>query len=309
METDLKSVIEANILTPIHRKFIAYQLISTVKYLHSGAIMHRDIKPGNILMNRDCSIKLANFGLARSLKSALTHSWSTKFTDYIANRFFQAPEVVLGATNYTNTVDIWSLGCVIGQLFVGKPLFPGRNTMDQLARQVAVTGPPSQDAVEALNCSFASSMLDSIADGAKKYPNLSALLGPAAETHLVNFLQSCLQFDPTLRPSADVLLNHPFLAPFNEENHEEFDEPDPNIMKEKIVFTLPDDPKQVTVDHYRAQINTLIEESKAKRRLITRPANKPKNNINKPKTYTNIMPRFQASKTTKRFSQNLKREI
>eukprot|EP00919_Chromeraceae_sp_WS-2016_P046664 GHVR01110757.1.p1 GENE.GHVR01110757.1~~GHVR01110757.1.p1 ORF type:complete len:269 (+),score=44.17 GHVR01110757.1:79-885(+) len=127
METDLHAVIRANILEEIHKQYIIYQLLKSLKYMHSGELLHRDMKPSNILLNSECLVKVADFGLARSVASAEVNDTGTNpvLTDYVATRWYRAPEILLGSTKYTKGVDMWSLGCILGELLTGKPVFPG----------------------------------------------------------------------------------------------------------------------------------------------------------------------------------------
>ena len=141
METDLHAVIRARILEDVHKQYIIYQLLKTLKYLHSAEILHRDMKPSNLLLNSDCLMKVADFGLARSIVM-LEKEQAAKpvLTDYIATRWYRAPEILLGSTKYTKGVDMWSVGCILGELMLEKPIFPGTSTMNQLERIVAVVG-------------------------------------------------------------------------------------------------------------------------------------------------------------------------
>lgn len=139
MESDLHAVIKASILEPIHRTYVTYQILKCLKYLHSAMILHRDIKPSNILLNSDCLVKICDFGLARSILKTPDPASNITMTDYVATRWYRAPEILLGSSVYTWGVDIWSVGCIIGELFTRKPIFPGNSTMNQLDRIMEVT--------------------------------------------------------------------------------------------------------------------------------------------------------------------------
>jgi len=89
--------------------------------MHTGKIMHRDIKPGNLLLNKNCDLKICDFGLARGFD---VEAEETK-TEYVVTRWYRAPEVILNASEYTKAVDVWSTGCVFAELLGRAPLFPG----------------------------------------------------------------------------------------------------------------------------------------------------------------------------------------
>merc|ERR1712093_495924 len=109
METDLHAVIRANILEPVHKQFIVYQMLKALKYCHSGGLVHRDLKPSNLLLNEECLLKLADFGLARSLRALKggDGDGASVLTDYVATRWYRAPEIILGSNSYTFAVDMW----------------------------------------------------------------------------------------------------------------------------------------------------------------------------------------------------------
>jgi serine/threonine protein kinase len=130
METDLHAAIRANILQEIHKQYILWQALKAVKYMHSAELLHRDMKPSNLLLNSDCLMKVADFGLARSLRS--TRPDSMPLTDYVATRWYRAPEILLGAGTYTYAVDMWAVGCILGEMLSGRPIFPGTSTMNQV---------------------------------------------------------------------------------------------------------------------------------------------------------------------------------
>jgi mitogen-activated protein kinase 15 len=125
METDLHAVIRVNILEEIHKKYIIYQIVKCLKYMHSTDLLHRDLKPSNILLNSDCLAKVADFGLVRSVAQK-EDGQSPVLTEYVATRWYRAPEILLGSHTYTKGVDMWSLGCILGELLNGKPIFPGK---------------------------------------------------------------------------------------------------------------------------------------------------------------------------------------
>ncbi|EER11240.1 mitogen-activated protein kinase, putative, partial [Perkinsus marinus ATCC 50983] len=95
MESDLHAVIRANILEDIHKQYIIYQLLRALKYMHTGQMLHRDIKPSNILLNSDCQVKVCDFGLARSVVQMQDASSNPVLTDYVATRWYRAPEILL----------------------------------------------------------------------------------------------------------------------------------------------------------------------------------------------------------------------
>ncbi len=122
--------------------------------MHSANLLHRDLKPSNLLLNSECHVKVADFGLARSLDTKEPDQ-TPILTDYVATRWYRAPEILLGSNKYTKGVDMWSLGCILAELLLGKPVFPGTSTLNQLDRVMELIGRPSQDDIDAIDCPLA----------------------------------------------------------------------------------------------------------------------------------------------------------
>jgi mitogen-activated protein kinase 15 len=130
-DSDMLTLIRANMCSNEQRKFIMWQIARGLKFLHSGKIVHRDIKPANIMVNQNCSAKIADFGLARVYNDkSVGKKKSEPMTDYIATRWYRPPEVLLGSTNYGSPIDIWGFGCTLVELHIGQPLFPGSSTLN-----------------------------------------------------------------------------------------------------------------------------------------------------------------------------------
>jgi mitogen-activated protein kinase 15 len=255
METDLHAVIRANILEEVHKQFIIYQLLKALKYMHSGEILHRDLKPSNILLNSDCLVKVADFGLARSVAACSEENENT-LTDYVATRWYRAPEILLGSQSYTKGVDMWSVGCILGELLEGKPIFPGTSTMNQLVRIIEVVGQPSQEDVKAIRSPYAAEMLSSLT---LSRPRPLSELYPHASSNALDLLKKLLHFNPEKRLSADEALAHPFVAGFREPQEE-------TVMREPVVIPIDDNTK-LSIADYR---NKLYSDIKEKKRELSR---------------------------------------
>nr|CAD7424903.1 unnamed protein product [Timema monikensis] len=149
MDTDLHNVIKrGNILKDIHKRFIMYQLLKATKYIHSGNVIHRDQKPSNILIDAECRCKVADFGLARSVTMTANSSGESSdpaLTDYVATRWYRAPEILIASKRYTKGIDMWSLGCILAEMLLGKPLFPGSSTINQIERIMSTIPPPTTE--------------------------------------------------------------------------------------------------------------------------------------------------------------------
>lgn len=117
------------------------QLLSGLTYCHSCKVLHRDLKASNLLINNEGQLKLADFGLARPFKEA---SQGGKLTNRVITLWYRPPELILGSENYGPEVDIWSCGCILAELILGKPLFPGKDEADQMDKISQVLGSPNE---------------------------------------------------------------------------------------------------------------------------------------------------------------------
>lgn len=121
-----------------------------IKYLHSAEIIHRDLKPSNILLDSECNVKVADFGLARFMMEGDCEADPTVLTEYVATRWYRAPEILVGSTQYSKAVDMWSVGCILGEMINGKSVFPGTSTLNQIERVLELTGRPSNSDIQSL---------------------------------------------------------------------------------------------------------------------------------------------------------------
>ncbi|XP_019640533.1 PREDICTED: putative serine/threonine-protein kinase C05D10.2 [Branchiostoma belcheri] len=164
MDTDLHNVIKkGSILKDIHKRYIMYQLLKAMKYMHSGNVIHRDQKPSNILLDSDCFVKIADFGLARSITQLEEDTTDPALTEYVATRWYRAPEILLACQRYTKGVDMWSVGCILGELLIGKPLFPGSSTINQIEKIMASIEPPNRQDVSSIQSAYGASILEKAA--------------------------------------------------------------------------------------------------------------------------------------------------
>lgn len=192
----------------IYVKLYIYQLARALGYLHSLGICHRDIKPQNLLVNTQTGeLKLCDFGSAKNLVPGEAS------VSYICSRYYRAPELIFNATNYTTDIDLWSVGCVLGEMLIGKPLFPGNNTVDQLIEIIKVLGTPSKEQVLAMNHTQ-----DNF-----KFPPVSPkpwedILLDSSSTETIDLLSKLLVFNPRERLRPLEVCAHPFFDELREEN-------------------------------------------------------------------------------------------
>jgi len=250
MDTDLHAVIRANILEDIHKQYIIYQVLKCLKFMHSANLLHRDLKPSNLLLNSECHVKVADFGLARSLDTKEADQ-TPILTDYVATRWYRAPEILLGSNKYTKGVDMWSLGCILAELLLGKPVFPGTSTLNQLDRVMELIGRPSQDDIDAIDCPLAQTMLESLPP---TKPKRLRDVFPTASDDSLDLLKNLLHFNPHKRLTAEQALRHPYVSQF----HNPEDEP---TCPKKINIPI-DDNQKFSIREYRNKLYADIHKRK-----------------------------------------------
>jgi cyclin-dependent kinase len=186
------------------QKILLYQLIRGVAYIHHRHVLHRDLKPQNLLINREGDLKLADFGLARGFSIPLR-----SLTRDVVTLWYRAPEILMGSTAYGTAVDIWAVGCIFAELNSGgQPLFPGTTEEDQLDCIFKKLGTPAADALPALAKLPGFKLAASSGETEERYEapeDLSALL-PGVPPSGVDLLSRLLQYDPARRITAKTAL-------------------------------------------------------------------------------------------------------
>ncbi|XP_006273774.2 cyclin-dependent kinase-like 2 [Alligator mississippiensis] len=183
------------------RKYL-FQIIKGIGFCHSHNIIHRDIKPENILVSQSGVVKLCDFGFARTLAAP-----GEAYTDYVATRWYRAPELLVGDLKYGKAVDVWAIGCLVTEMLTGEPLFPGDSDIDQLYHIMKCLGNLTLRHQELFykNPLFAGVRLPEVKEVeplARRYPKLSAAI--------LDLAKKCLQIDPDKRPSCAELLQCDF---------------------------------------------------------------------------------------------------
>jgi len=203
----LRNHTKAKKLIPImYTKVYMYQVCRALAYIHSMGICHRDIKPQNLLLDPNTHVvKLCDFGSAKVLTKGQPN------VAYICSRYYRAPELVFEATEYTTAIDIWSLGCVMGELLLGKPLFPGDSGVDQLIEIIKILGTPTRDEIMAMNPNHTSF----------SFPNISAhpwnkVFRNKAPKNAIDLVSKFLVYKPMERLHPFEALSHNFFDELRE---------------------------------------------------------------------------------------------
>jgi len=203
LDQDLKKYLDVceGGLDPTILKAFLFQLITGVAYCHHHRVLHRDLKPQNLLINREGELKLADFGLARAFGIPVR-----SYTHEVVTLWYRAPDVLLGSRHYSTPVDIWSIGCIFAEMTNGTPLFTGTSERTQLDTIFRHLGTPDESTFPGI-----SQLPDWRSDFPAYSPpsSLNALV-PNLEEEGVNLLQCMLTFDPAKRITAQDARKHPY---------------------------------------------------------------------------------------------------
>ncbi|KAJ1639274.1 kinase-like domain-containing protein [Pavlovales sp. CCMP2436] len=217
-DTDLHYIIHSKQpLTEEHHKYFLYQILRGVKAIHSAHVLHRDLKPGNLLVNKNCDLKVCDFGLARSINPSTESGPVGQLTEYVVTRWYRAPELLVEADTYGEGIDVWAIGCIFAEMLGRKAI------LDEDLR--AVSNPQA--------VSFLRGM-------AKKPKKPWASIYPNANQGALDLLDAMLAFNPAKRISVADALAHPYLAPLHNTAHEPTAKPfsfafdTPNITQQQL---------------------------------------------------------------------------
>ena len=254
MESDLHHIIHSvQPLSEDHIQFFLYQILRGVKYIHSANVLHRDLKPSNLLINRNCELKIGDFGMARGLSSS-PEEHSTFMTEYVATRWYRAPELMLSLSEYTFAIDMWSMGCIVAEMIARRQMFPGKNYLNQLQLILSVVGTPSSEYIDAIGSERVKTYLEALP---KRDPVELSVLFPNASEVVLDLMGNLLQLDPKKRISAEEALAHKYLTRYHDPKDEPVCSPPFDFEFEKKLIKK-DDLKQVIIteimDYHKSRL-------------------------------------------------------
>eukprot|EP01098_Paradermamoeba_levis_P009738 TRINITY_DN4072_c0_g1_i1.p1 TRINITY_DN4072_c0_g1~~TRINITY_DN4072_c0_g1_i1.p1 ORF type:complete len:294 (-),score=72.68 TRINITY_DN4072_c0_g1_i1:73-954(-) len=204
LDLDLKKYLDecGGVISVPRMKSFLYQLLKGVSFCHEHRVLHRDLKPQNLLINRKGELKLADFGLARAFGIPVRN-----YSHEVVTLWYRPPDVLMGSRKYSTTIDIWSAGCIFAEMVTGKPLFPGSSAQDQLLRIFKLIGTPTEEEWPAMT---------SLSEypTVKKFPVYPKTPLPTIVQGLdelgYDLLGQMLQYDPNKRLTSAKALTHPY---------------------------------------------------------------------------------------------------
>ncbi|CAI7590005.1 unnamed protein product [Penicillium discolor] len=234
--TDLHELIQSR-SKPLDIKFIqffTYQLLRGLKFIHSAGVIHRDLKPSNILIKENCDLKICDFGLAREQDHQMT--------GYVSTRYYRAPEIMLTWQRYSYAVDIWSTGCILAEMLLGKVLLPGTDSVHHFKLITEMFGKPPKEIMEAVYSDITMTFVNSLLEAEPK--SLRATLGDV-DSEAIDLLEKMLDIDPEKRTTAADALTHPHVSTYSDSN----DEPE---CDKQIDWSLLD--SEMTTDQWKTKM-------------------------------------------------------
>jgi len=203
LDQDLKKYLDACGDTGLETftiKSFLYQLLRGIAYCHEHRVLHRDLKPQNLLINMGGELKLADFGLARAFGIPVRN-----YTHEVVTLWYRAPDVLMGSRKYSTSVDMWSVGCIFAEMVNGRPLFPGSSDADQLIKIFKIMGTPTLDMWPGME------QLPDYKDSFPVYPGVQLKkMVRRLDTSGLDLLQRMLHYNPNERISAEAALHHPY---------------------------------------------------------------------------------------------------
>ena len=206
-------------LSPKLIKSFIYQMCKAIAYMHKNNMIHRDIKPENLLIDDKLNLKLCDFGFARKVKLNKNNNNINEMTDYVATRWYRSPELLLSGGIYGPDVDYWAVGCIMGELADGNPMFPGENETDQINCIIKVLGNLPEDLVNMFykNPIYEGKELLHVSKPESLERRYMGKLGPTA----IDFLKGLLQLDPKKRLNTETVFKHKYFACFMKDEQKE----------------------------------------------------------------------------------------
>ncbi|KAF5101240.1 hypothetical protein D0Z03_000634 [Geotrichum reessii] len=189
-------------------KSFMYQLLKGVNFCHENRVLHRDLKPQNLLINTRGELKLGDFGLARAFGIPVN-----TFSNEVVTLWYRAPDVLLGSRTYSTSIDIWSSGCILAEMFTGRPLFPGSSNEDQLKRIFKLMGTPNEYTWPNI-----SQLPNYKADFTVYPPQDLRVIIPQIDPVALDLLLALLQMMPEKRITAAQALQHPWFAEYQQQS-------------------------------------------------------------------------------------------
>lgn len=220
MATDLHFLIQSAArgqqqLTDEHVQYFLYQILRGIFACHSANVLHRDLKPSNILINKDCELRICDFGMARGVQANL--SAPSQLTEYVCTRWYRAPELITSSETYGPPIDIWSIGCILAEMLGKAVLFPGKDILSQLRVIVSTLGVPAD--LSFVKDPKAVAYIEAIGRGRPQPAPLETRY-PEAPPLAIDLLMKMLVLEPSRRITAEGALRHSFLASLHELNTE-----------------------------------------------------------------------------------------